>query len=142
MRLTIALIGKNKQLLTKLTDQQTEHNEVITAATEQKAIKKAKGEYITFVNERDDIEPHYTEAIIKKIDEGDFDMCVFGWQYMNWHGFKYIGFVDSFKPIFSVIFKRDTIKDIKENIIEESIKRAGTVTSLCDILYSYRGERG
>lgn len=142
MKLTIALIGKNKQLLTKLTDQQTEHNEVITATTVQKAIKKAKGDYITFVCERDDVKPHYTETILKKIDECDFDMCLFGWEYMNWHDFKFIGFVDDFKPIFSVIFKREMITDIKENIVEESINRYGTITSLCEILYSYRGERG
>ena len=141
MKLTIAVIGKNKQLMTKLTDQQTEHNEVITATTVQKAIKKAKGKYITFVCERDDIEPHYTEEIIKKIDSGDFDMCFFGWQYMNWHKFKFIGFVGDFKPIFSAIFKRDKITDIKENI-EECFDRFETVTDLCEILYSYRGERG
>ena len=142
MKLTIAVIGKNKQLLTKLTDQQTEHNEIITATTVQKAIQKAKGKYITFVYERDDIEPHYTEAIIKKIDDGEFDMCLFGWQYMNWHGYRHIGFVEPFKPIFCVIFKREMIADIKENIIEECWDRVGTVTNLYEILYSYRGERG
>lgn len=142
MKLTIAVIGKNKQLLTKLTDQQTEHNEVITATTIQRAIKKAKGEYITFVCERDDIEPHYTEAIINKIDEGAFDMCLFGWGYMNWHGFKFVGFVNEFKPIFCIIFKRDMIKDIKEKVIVESFEKAETITELREIIYSYRGERG
>ena len=142
MRLTIALIGKNEQLLTKLTDQQTEHNEVITADTEQKAIKKAKGKYITFVCERDDIKPHYTSALLNKIDEGDFDMCFFGWEYMNWHSFAHIGFVNEFKPIFSAIFKRDLIKDIKENIVDECFERVDVTTNLSKIIYSYRGERG
>ena len=84
----------------------------------------------------------YSPEQKEKIDECDFDMCLFGWEYMNWHDFKFIGFVDDFKPIFSVIFKREMITDIKENIVEESINRYGTATSLCEILYSYRGERG
>ena len=142
MKLTIAVIGKNEQLMAKLTDQQTEHNEIITAATVQKAIKKAKGKYITFVCERDDIEPHYTSAIINRIDEGDFDVCYFGWKYMNWHSFAHIGFVNEFKPIFSAIFKRDLIKDVKENIVDECFERVSVTTNLCKILYSYRGERG
>ena len=142
MKLTIAVIGNNKQLLTKLTDQQTEHNEIITAKTVQKAIQKAKGKYITFVYERDDVELNYTTEIIKKIDAGEFDMCLFGWQYMNWHGYRHIGFVEPFKPIFCVILRRELIKDVKENIIEESWSRIKTVTNLCEILYSYRGERG
>ena len=142
MKLTIAVIGKNKQLMTKLTDQQTEHNEVITESTIQKAIEKAKGEYITFVYKRDDIKPHYTSAIINKIAEGEFDVCFFGWEYMNWHSFAHIGFVNDFKPVFSAIFKRDLIKDVKENIVDECFERVGVTTNLCKIIYSYRGERG
>lgn len=142
MKLTIALIGKNKDLLNKLTEQQTEHNEVITASTEKKAMQKAKGEYITFVYARDDVTKHYTSAIIEKIDEGKFDLCFIGWQYMNWHGYRYIGYVDKFKPLFCAIFRKNMIKDLEENIIDECFNRVGIATNLIEFIYSYRGERG
>ena len=142
MKLTIAVIGNNKELVNKLKDQQTEHNEVIAATTERSAIKKAKGEYITFVRAKDDVKPHYTRELINKIEESEFDVCFFGWDFINWHNFKFIGFVADFKPIFSAIFKRDLLKDVKENIVDECFERVSVTTNLCKILYSYRGERG
>lgn len=142
MILTIAVIGRDKELLKKLKEQQTEHTEVITAPTERKATKNAQGKYITFVYPQDDVKKHYMSAILTKIDEEEFDVCFFGWEYMNWHGFKFIGFVDDFKPFFSAIFRKEKITTIRKNNIHKCLAKMSKVTKMREFIYSYRGERG
>ena len=40
----------------------------------------AKGKYITFVDSDDMVSDHYIEAILRKIDEEEFDYCYFSWR--------------------------------------------------------------
>ena len=142
MKLTVAVIGKDKRLITKLNDQKTDNNEVIAATTEQKAIDKAKGEYISFVYAGDDIGERYTKAIMEKLKECEFDMCFIGWRYLNWHDFKYIGFAGGFKPMFCAVLKKEFFNSIKEKTIKSFYEKAKIKENLGEIIYSHRGEKG
>lgn len=46
-------------------------------------IKKATGEYLTFVDSDDYISDDYVKSIIDKINSCDFDYCYFSWKFVN-----------------------------------------------------------
>ncbi|MGN0533301.1 MAG: hypothetical protein ACI4IK_02975, partial [Eubacterium sp.] len=135
-KLTIAVIGSDKRLETLLKDQKTEENEVITAKTEKEAVKKAKGEYISFVYAKDSIEPRYTQTILEKAETG-FEVCYIGWQYIGWHAYRHIGFAGDFKPLFSTVYKVSLVKG-KDEISDIDAKNTA---SICEIIYDYWGDK-
>ena len=136
MKLTIAIIGKDKAIETLLQDQKTTDNEIITAKTEVEAVKKAKGEYISFVYAKDSISPRYTQAILEKIESG-FDVCYIGWQFIDWHAYRHIGYAGDFKPLFRTVYRIEIIKG-KDEISDTEAKR---IDNLCEIIYDYRSDK-
>jgi glycosyltransferase involved in cell wall biosynthesis len=110
------------------------------------------GDYITFIDSDDLVSNNYIEKIINKIDNSEFDYCLFSWQY---NGVLRDKIIITDKPpewnysVWNCIYKRKTMGNEKFN---EEMKvgedgdfnirvRKGEKENIEDILYFYNDNR-
>ena len=76
-------------------------------------LDNAKGEYISFIDSDDDVEPNYVEKILEKIKE-KFDYCYISWIATN--GARII--IEKDPPewnnsVWKCVFRKEMIKDLR-----------------------------
>ena len=81
-------------------------------------IKKAKGEYLVFIDSDDSISDDYIQTILNKINTSDFDYCYFSWKLMN-QGYEVI--IKNEPPewnwaVWNAVYKREYVDLFDESL--------------------------
>ena len=113
------------------------------------ALNESKGDYVVFIDSDDMVSENYIEKIINKIDNSEFDYCLFSWKF-NGKSTEEIIITDN-PPMWNCCVWNCIYKNTKERF-DEQMKiaedyefnkrvRKGKKENIVDILYLYNDSR-
>jgi len=129
-----------------------DHNSGCASIPRNVGLDVAQGAYIGFIDSDDSISNQYISTLLNKINNEQFDYCLFSWRFKNddlgpviiedqppsWN-----------KSIWNCIYRKNIIGNTKfdptlsfaEDAIFNNQVRKGVKTNITDILYIYNGNR-
>ena len=110
-------------------------------------MREASGQFLVFIDSDDNIHPRYVSYICKKINNENFDYCLFGWKSIR-GDIEILGDPPAWNTaVWNCIYRRekciefDESKQIGEEIAFNRVARTGKKSNINKAIYIYNNQR-